>query len=124
MSAFSFQITGVAKSGSAVKQCSTRRCSGWLPTGMTAAGDELVLGAVLALGLDFGAAGEEDLLGEGEAFGFGEGDAVFSVVIDTEGSDELVSGGAGEALSSWARVNGAAANRTAKQRTVIFIGFS
>jgi hypothetical protein len=93
-------------------------------TGMTAAGDELVLGAALALGLDFGAAGEEDLLGEGEAFGFGEGDVVFSVVIDTEGSDELVSGGAGEALSSWAKASGAAANRTARQKTVIFIGFS
>jgi hypothetical protein len=85
-----------------------------------AAGEELLLG--VALGLDFGAA-EEDLVGEAEAFGFGEGDAVFSVVIDTEGSDELVSGGAGEALSSWARASGAAVNSAARQRTVIFIGF-
>jgi hypothetical protein len=88
---------------------------------MTAAGEELALG--VALELDFVGAGEVALVGEAEAFGFGEGDAVFSVVIDTEGSDELVSGGAGEALSSWARASGAAANRAARQRTVIFIGF-
>jgi hypothetical protein len=95
-------------------------------TGITAVGDELALG--VALELDFVEAGEEAFVGEAEACGFGEGDIVFSVVTETEGSDGLVgavaSGGAGEALSSWARVSGAAAKRTARQRTVIFIGFS
>ena len=87
---------------------------------MAAAGEELALG--VALELDFVGAGEVALVGEAEAFGFGEGDAVFSVVIDTEGSDELLSG-AGVALSPWARASGAAANRAVMQRTVIFIGF-
>jgi hypothetical protein len=95
---------------------------------MAAAGDELVLGVALAL--DLGAAGEEDLLGEAEGFGLGLGEAVFSVVTDTDGSDLVVSGvvvsggAAGDALSSCARASGPAANRAARQRKVIFIGFS
>jgi hypothetical protein len=95
---------------------------------MAAAGDELVLGVALAF--DLGAAGEEDLLGEAEGFGLGLGDAVFSVVTDTDGSDRVVSGvvvsggAAGDVLSSCARANGPAASRVAKQKTAIFIGFS
>jgi hypothetical protein len=95
---------------------------------MTAAGEELVLG--VALGLDLVAAGEEDLLGDAEDCGFGLGEAVFSVVTETDGSDLVVSGvvvsggGAGDALSSWVKASWAVANRAARQRTVIFIGFS
>jgi hypothetical protein len=94
---------------------------------MTAAGDELVLGVALAL--DLGAPGEEDLLGEVEGFGFGVGEAVFSVVTETDGSDlvvsgVVVSGGAdGDALSSCARASVPAASRAARQKKVIFIGF-
>jgi hypothetical protein len=97
-------------------------------TGIAAAGDELALGVALAL--DLGAAGEEDLLGEVEGFGFGVGEAVFSVVTDTDGSDLVVSrvvvsgGAAGDALSSCARASGAATNRAARQKKVIFIGSS
>jgi hypothetical protein len=89
--------------------------------GITAAGDELLLG--LAVGLDFAAAGEEDLVGEAEALGFGDGEADFSVVTETVGSEGLVSG-FGEEVTSWVRASGAAATRAARQRTVIFIGFS
>ena len=90
-------------------------------TGITAAGEELLLG--VALGLDFVAAGEEDLLGEAVVSGFGDGEAVFSVVTDTVGSEGVVSG-SGVGLSSWANARGAAARRAVRQRTVIFIGFS
>ena len=95
--------------------------------GITAAGDVLVLG--VALGLLLVAAGEEDLLGEGVASDLGAGEAVFSVVTDTLGS-ELVSGfseavAAGDGLSSWARANGVAAAKSAVMATiVIFIWFS
>jgi hypothetical protein len=95
---------------------------------MTAAGDELVLG--VALGLDLVAAGEEDLLGEAEDCGLGLGEAVFSVVTETVGSDLVVSGvvtsggGVGDALSSCVKASEAVANRVARQRTTIFIGFS
>src|SRR4051812_4065136 len=90
-------------------------------TGITAAAGELLLG--LGLGLDFAAAGEEDLVGEAEGLGFGVGEAVFSVVTDTVGSDGVVSG-SGEEVTSWVRASGAVVNRAARQRTVIFIGFS
>ena len=67
--------------------------------GITAAGDELVLG--VALGLLFVVAGEEDMLGEAGASDFGAGDAVFSVVTETLGSDAVASGeAAGDGLSS------------------------
>jgi hypothetical protein len=62
----------------------------------------------VALGLLLAAAGEEDLLGEAEAWVLGAGDAVFSVVTDTLGSElvsafsEAVASGeeAGDGLSS------------------------
>jgi hypothetical protein len=97
--------------------------------GITAAGDAFVLG--VALGLGFVAAGEEDLVGEAEASDLGAGDAVFSVVTETLGSDGLVSGfseavasgaAAGDGLSSWARANGMAAVKSAVMATImIFI---
>ena len=92
--------------------------------GITAAGDELALG--VALGLLFVAAGEEDLLGEAEASDFGAGDAVFSVVTETLGSDAVASGeAAGDGLSSCARANGAAAAKSEVMATImIFIWFS
>ena len=70
--------------------------------GISAAGEELLLGVALAL-----AAGDEDLVGEGELFGFGVGEAVFSVVTETLGSEGFSA--AGEALSSWATAIGTAA---------------
>jgi hypothetical protein len=73
------------------------------------------------------------LLGEAEASVLGAGEAVFSVVTDTLGS-ELVSGfseavasgeAAGDALSSWARANGVARAKSVVMATiVIFIWFS
>jgi len=87
---------------------------------MTAAGEELALGA--ALGLDLGAAGEEDLLGETVSRGLGEGEALFSVVTDTVGSDAV---GSGDGLSSWLNARDTTVNRvTLRQTTVIFIEFS
>jgi len=94
---------------------------------MSADATGLVLG--VSLGLLF-AAGDEDFVGEGEAFGFGVGETVFAVVTDTLGSDELVlaeavnSGdAAGEGLSSWAKARGVpAAKRSAvRARTMVFI---
>ena len=88
---------------------------------------EAVLG--VALGVVLVAAGEEDLLGEAEASVLGAGEAVFSVVTDTVGS-ELVSGfseavASGDGLSSWARTNGvAAANSTVMAAIRVFIWFS
>jgi len=93
--------------------------------GITAAGDELALG--VALGLLFVAAGEEDLLGEAEASDFGAGDAVFSVVTETLGSDAVASGeAAGDGLSSWAKTNGVAAAAISEVMAtiMIFIWFS
>jgi hypothetical protein len=50
-------------------------------------GDEVGAGLGVALGLVLGAAGEEDLLGEGEVSVFlGVGDAFFWVVTETVGS--------------------------------------
>jgi hypothetical protein len=72
--------------------------------GISAAGEALLLGVALGLAL---AAGDEDLLGEGELFGFGVGEAVFSVVTETLGSEGFSA--AGEALSSWANAIGTAA---------------
>jgi len=93
--------------------------------GITAADEGLVVGDSLGLLL---AAGDEDFVGEGDAVGFGEGGAVFSVVTETVGSsDALFSAGdaAGEGLFSWANANGAAAAKSAvRARTVIFIWFS
>jgi hypothetical protein len=96
---------------------------------MTAAGELLVV--AVSLGLVFGA-GDEDLVGEGDAWGFGEGDAVFSVVTETLGSSVVlfsaaVASGdaAGDGLSSWAMTNGVAAAKRAVMATmVIFIWFS
>jgi len=71
---------------------------------MTAADDGFV---VVVLGLLFVAAGEEALVAAGEVAGLGVGEAVFSVVTETLGSDEEVSGfsetvdsGAGVEVSS------------------------
>jgi hypothetical protein len=85
-------------------------------------GEELVSG--VALGVVF-AAGEEDLVGDADALGFGVGDTVFSVVTETVGSVLFSGAAAGDGLSSWPKVNGTAAavNNTAKARTVIFILF-
>jgi hypothetical protein len=95
--------------------------------GATAAGDELVLG--VALGLVLVAAGEEGLVGEGDAFDLGAGVAVVSVVTETLGScfsGAVASGeAAGAGLSSWARANGVAKAKSAVMATiVIFIWFS
>jgi hypothetical protein len=55
--------------------------------------DEAVAAGV-GLGLLFVAAGEEAFVAAGELSGFGVGEAVFSVVTDTLGSnDSLFSGG-------------------------------
>jgi hypothetical protein len=91
--------------------------------GITAAGDALVDGASLAL---LFAAGEDDLVGDGEAEGFGVGDSVFSVVTETLGSEVVASGeAAGDGLSSWAKANvTATANNALSARTVIFMWFS
>jgi hypothetical protein len=95
--------------------------------GISAAGDELLLGVALGLVL---AAGDEDLLGEGEvsAFVAGAGEALFSVATETVGSEgfsaAVASGdGAGGVLSSWARAIEAAAVKRAAvtARTVSFI---
>jgi hypothetical protein len=89
--------------------------------GISAAEDGLVAGLSLGVLL---ALGDEDLLGDGEAFGFGVGvgDEVFSVVTETLGSDGAA---AGDGLSSWAKANGTAvAKSAASARTVIFIRFS
>jgi len=95
---------------------------------MTAGGELLVV--AVSLGLVLGA-GDEDLVGEGDAADFGAGDAVFSVVTETLGSDVLfsvvvISGdAAGDGLSSWARTKGVAAAKRAVMATiVIFIWFS
>ena len=93
--------------------------------GITAEGDELVLG--VALGLLFVAAGEEDLLGDGELSDFGVGETVFSVVTETLVSGAVASGdaaGDGLDVSSWAKANGvAAAKRAVTAMIVIFIWF-
>jgi hypothetical protein len=89
-------------------------------SGITAAGDELGLG--VALGLLLVAAGDEDLLGEGEVPDLGAGE-VFSVVTETLGSEAVASGeAAGDGLSSWAMANGVAAVKRAVMATsMIFI---
>jgi hypothetical protein len=89
-------------------------------SGITAAGDELGLG--VALGLLLVAAGDEDLLGEGEVPDLGAGE-VFSVVTETLGSEAVASGeAAGDGLSSWARASGVAAVKRAVMATsMIFI---
>jgi hypothetical protein len=90
--------------------------------GMTAAEVELALG--VALGVVFAAAGDEDLLGEGEAAALGVGETVFSVVTETLGSldfwEAVASGeAAGEAVSSWARANGVAVTKSAAKRAIM-----
>src|SRR5437868_13933350 len=93
--------------------------------GITAADEGLVVGDSLGLLL---AAGDEDFAGEGDAVGFGESGAVFSVVTEAVGSsDGLFSVGvaAGEGLCSWANANGAAAGKSAVGvRVVSLIRFS
>ena len=101
---------------------------------MVASGVDFFVGIIAVLGeedlLGVGeasdlAAGDEDLLGEVEAAGFGEGEAVFSVVTETLGSDAVASGeAAGDALSSWVRASGAAAKKATTATSVIFIWFS
>src|SRR5437763_12769011 len=94
-------------------------------TGMTAAEvsfDGVGLALLFSAGDDFGEA-------DGEALGFGEGEAVFSVVTETlvsEGdavgfSDAVASGeAAGEGLdSSWARAKGTAAKTRAVRTSII-----
>jgi hypothetical protein len=93
-------------------------------TGMTAAGDgEFV---EVSAGLLFGA-GEEDLVASGELFAVGDGEADFSVVTDTLGSEAVASGvGAGVGLDSvsWASAKGAVAiTSVVMARSVIFIWF-
>jgi hypothetical protein len=93
---------------------------------MTAAEVGAVLALLFSAGDDFGEA-------DGEALGFGDGEAVFSVVTETlvsEGdavgfSDTVASGeAAGMGLaSSWARAKGAAAmTRAEMARIIVFIG--
>jgi hypothetical protein len=91
--------------------------------GITAAGEDFVVG--VALGLVLVAAGEEDLLGVEEGAGLGV-EALFSVVTETLGSEAVVSGtGAGDGLSSWATAKGvAAAKRAVVATSMIFIWFS
>jgi hypothetical protein len=92
--------------------------------GIDAADEADGLAAGVALGLLF-AVGDEDLVGEAEVAGFGVGDTVFSVVTDTVGSLLFSGDAAGEAASSWAIANGAAAAQIrVRARTVIFIRFS
>ena len=95
------------------------------------AAEVALAGAASGLLLGAGEAAFVDAVGELSAFG--EGDAVFSVVTDTlgsegEGSDSsggVISGeadGLGLDSSSWARANGAAAMRRAvRRRMVVFI---
>jgi hypothetical protein len=91
--------------------------------GITAAGDDFVVG--VALGLVLEAAGVDDLLGVGEVAGLGV-EALFSVVTETLGSEVVASGTeAGDGLSSWASANGvAAAKRAVIATSLIFIWFS
>jgi hypothetical protein len=90
--------------------------------GITAAAEELADGASLAV---LFAEGDEDFFGDADASAFGLGDAVFSVVTETVGSEADASGeAAGDGLSSWARANRAPANSVVTARTVIFIWFS
>src|SRR3954454_11389431 len=90
--------------------------------GRTAAAEELVDGAALAV---LFADGDEDFLGDAETSAFGLGDAVFSVVTETVGSEADASGeAAGDGLSSWATANRAPANSVVRARAVIFIWFS
>jgi len=80
----------------------------------------------VSLGLGF-VVGDEDFAGDGEgdALDFGAGDAVFSVVTETLGSDVLfsvvlISGeAAGDGLSSWARANGAVATKRTVMATIV-----
>jgi hypothetical protein len=66
--------------------------------------------------------GDEDFFGDADASAFGLGEAVFSVVTETVGSEAVASGdAAGEALSSWATANRAPANSVVRARTVIFM---
>jgi hypothetical protein len=91
--------------------------------GITAAGDALVLG--VALGLLLVAAGEEDLVGEGDASDFGVAVVVASVGTETLGSCLSEAVAAGDGLSSWAKANGVARAKSAVMATiVIFIWFS
>src|SRR5438045_9110426 len=97
--------------------------------GNTAAEDGLIPGDGLVPGVALGlllAEGDDDFVGEADAFGLGVGETVFSVVTETLGSlvfSDAVS--AGDGLSSWANANGtAAANRAVTARTAIFIRFS
>ena len=94
-------------------------------TGMTADGDELLVGLL------FGS-GEEGFVAAGELAGLGAGVADFSVVTETLGSVVSVfreADASGEASgagleSSWAKANGAAARTTAARvRIVNFICF-
>jgi hypothetical protein len=94
--------------------------------GIAAAGDELVLG--VGLGLLLVAAGEADLLGEGEAFAvsfLGVGETVFSVVTETLGSSDFsraVASGEAAGESSWATAKGAAAaKKVVRARIMSFI---
>lgn len=93
-------------------------------TGMTAAGDGDFVD--VSVGLLFGA-GEEDLVASGELLAVGDGEADFSVVTDTLGSEAVASGvGAGVGLVSvsWASATGVAATTsTVMARSVIFIWF-
>lgn len=90
--------------------------------GITAAGEELVDGASLAV---LFADGDEDFFGDADASAFGLGDAVFSVATETVVSAVVASGdAAGDGLSSWATANKAPANSVVRAKTVIFIWFS
>jgi hypothetical protein len=93
-------------------------------TGMTAAGDDDLVAA--SSGLLF-AAGDGDLFASGERLAAGDGDADFSVVTDTLGSEAVASGvGAGVGLVSvsWANAKEAAATTSAvTARILIFICF-
>ena len=98
--------------------------------GMTAAEVPLAGGASEPL---FGEGGADFTAAAGELADFGAGDAVFSVVTDTLGSEDegsafsggVISGeadGLGLDSSTWARANGAEAIRRAvKARMVLFI---
>jgi hypothetical protein len=93
-------------------------------TGMTAVGGGDFVD--VSVGLLFGA-GEEDLVASGELVAVGDGEADFSVVIDTLGSEAVASGvGAGVGLDSvsWASARGAVATASAVMaRSAIFIWF-
>jgi hypothetical protein len=91
--------------------------------GITAAGDVLVLG--VALGPLLVAAGEEDLVGEGDVSDLGAAVAVASVGTETLGSCFSGAVASGDGLSSWARAKGVARAKSAVIATmVIFIWFS